>query len=969
MSFVKIGKFELLSGTEAGKAFRNLVSAIGKVLVAEDVSLETALETISNNLPDDFQDGEKFLLGKLRDWVAETGSQELADLLETLGTLENSSDANRRKLGWPAASWSLPSSLSGRLDPFTLELDAKSGAYFEVLQEDDKTRKNLPLASTYESVCTLSLNGSLSSELKTKFDVPVGGISVSADGKIDRSIDYYFGFSNQSSIVGLALSSALSQIASPTKPDDLLSAFRSGKMGRLCAIGIEGDGDLGGSLGINAKFPSSYGTFGVKLSGKARLSKAFKYKITSPTDGILALSASTDRSKARSGEIGVSYVVGLSTLAPEQATKLLQKVTSLHEHIVKIDEKATEIATTAKSWLKPGDLIKSKLEKRLSDLFIKTKDTPLPRTPIAALAMAFGVSKDQSLTTKAVKDSITDQAAELIGNVLDELPDIFELSDENIRKRLNSVFQDAVDPETLSLLDTDVFAKLDREINDALSDMAKKLDDDVAQAIEKAFGMSGGELVDAVRNVIKKAREVSQKILDGISKAQTDLLAAEIGWSRAKTQNREVDFTAEFDISKTKAKTAFSSAISSPSSFGDLLLRNETIPGIAITQLDLVRTLTVSESFGWGVSFFGFSASWKKDRSRQPKVIRTLDGIYVNTTGTVGKTSKLLDETRTVNFVSALNLYESRLTKADTNEAKPPNAPIQIKLDFKEDDGGMRIREAEALLDRFKAQGILSPDVYSSIIKDVESAVETANRRFVEASLSIGLAVSSASVRAMLEYVKEDQGRAAGLDSGDSNVLSAIVSALAETDKESIQSIAGADDEALETLSDLELDLDTSAGRREFLGSIATDTLGTSVAGLRPERRRRMTKILKRKKQKEEAEKYANGMAALSDVLARAAQIQFDKLPLDPSNEKEVERITNEWQEEMNALIAYFMDAGTPPPGFVSSLWPGKVPQKTVGLFVALQELTFRATGTRPPLTVSFKPESGTPTSYFSFAK
>lgn len=959
MEILTINGGKLRVGSDAAEAFWKVILELATKVGQSDRSPEQALDDLIQNALSNFSDIEQQLLRELKAWVADKGSQDLADLLEPLSTLERSSDLARRQIGWPAKSWTGPAGALPRLSEMEFAIDVGGGAYFEVLEEGREPDPELPDVGDYEVAGLINLDGKVSAALGGKVQIPYGGVSAKVNASLSRSLSYCYGYQNPSMLTGKALASSLTHIVDPSSASAVQKAFAQKTAARLVAIKVDGEGELGGELGINARFPTVYGTPGITLSGRARLARGFSYLITPQGDSQLRMKAATEQGRATGLEFGVSYTVGLSTIAPDAALSLLQHATDLHNAVEKIDKKATAIIGTAKSWLKPGDLIKPKLKGHVSK-FLSSKAKIAGRTPLQGVGRLFGISSEDGLNTKDLTDTAVAQATTLIASIVDELPEVLQLPDETIRKHLKEAFSTALDADLVKALDVDVFAKIEAEINDTLDATLAKLDNKTKTYIREFLGFDVVTKLDQLKGFIDKARDISQKILDGVSRAQTDLLAAEIGWQRATDDSDAYNYVVRFDTNDSAARLSYRKAIFKPGYFGEVLFDRQAHQEVDVDSMERLTRLQVTQGHRWSLALIGLALEGGVSNKSSVQVHETLDGVTIQTGGDLTKTKKLFSETRTVSFLTAMNMYESGTTHGDD-----PNAPAAIKIVFEEDDGGMHTKEARHLLSRFREQdSMLSDEVWAQLEQDIDHARAAQGQKRIAASLAVSLAIPPSQVVKMLEYVREQNSMALGLVETENPIMRAIVGAVAEVDVEGIEDLFNqsnddvlglADDER--PASDAAPRLTTTEDRQQFLLDLMDSKRGEGGTEL---------KLFGRNKK---AKNYLQALEALNKVFLMAAKIHFNDLDFAPTDLDEVTRKVRKWQKVMNALAGKFLQTGTPPSGLLNLFWKGRVPAKTVSLFRALQVIARDATGVEPPLLISFRPRNGEPKSYISLKK
>lgn len=967
MSFFQIAGGALQIGDGASITLDSVIRKLGLLLGANSVSVETAIEILLNDDGDSINDAETVALKALRHWVAKHGSKSLADLLEPLNVLETATDAGRRKIGWPAKEWAVPLGSGANIGPFAFNIDADGGAYFNLLKDNEKPESDVPAFETSNASASMNLSGHVEGAAKGNVQIPIGGIKLGAQGEIGRSLSYHFGFAQQSNLTGLALASALSLVDDPSNGQAVLERFKvENRMARLSAIVLEGKEGLGGELGVSAKFPSAYGTFGVKLEGITKLANDFKIIVTK-VDGAnrLALKVKTNKDSSHNAEIGVSYSVGLSTISPTAATAILSHVKGLHDLIVRIDEEAEKWAKIVKSWLKPGDLIKEKLLEHLSKELGELKDKT-GETPLVLIGRVFNLT-DGDLTTDSVIKMASEQIAEITADILDELPELFDLSEDKVRQKIIDAFKDALPAQALAWLDTKIFTKVEKELRDALSDLSARLDETIESRISDFVDNPGGK-IDELRDFIGEARKISQKILDGISQAQTDLLAAEIGWHRAKTQNRSIDYNVTLDLNQPENLALYRQVILQPSKFGQILFSDNSQTGINVLQATHLREITKSGGHRWSVALIGMAIGGSVTKRSHVKIVNSLDGVLVATNSEIEKTSKFFKESRRANFLSALQIFEASAARKGGSE---PNAAAAIKVHFEEEDDNLYVEEAKHLLSRLKDNHVLTQDVYNTIISDI-----TATRNIVQgklkAKLSMGLAIPPSQFINTLRAIQNNRPTRAGLISiGATNdfVKDAIIAALSETDAEKIKALGPKPDErsramglsgsfGLTARTKENFNLETVEGRSQLLSQIVSSSTRMGLSNMSTNTLSDFDK---------DRIEYAETIEAVNALLITAADLYFNDSIVYNSPE-ELRDLLSDWQDNMDKMASRYLEVGKPIPYKLRLFGRGRMPYKTAGLFRTIQIIANMETGITPPLLLSFKPAKGEAKNYISLA-
>ena len=964
MSIFKIGNGFLNVGDVAGDAFQKIINNLASIVLEDGVSPTAAIEKLLSSNAPSLGSAEKLALKAIRQWLVKNGNSKLADLLQPIHVLESASDATRRQMGWPSKEWTIPLGGAANVGPFAFNIDASGGASFQLLKEGEVHGDDIPKFDGALAHGSIKIRGAVEGAGKADIPIPFGGVKVGGSADFSREIHYHFGFQSQNSLSGVALASALKSMEDPTNGSALMTRFsNSGNIGRLLAIEMKGREGLGGELGIMPKLPTGYGTFGFDLDGKVSLANDFQMIIAEGSaSNKISLRAKTLRKRDRSIDLGVSYSVGLSTISPRAATALLTNANGLHDLVVKIDDKAGVWAGKIKSWLKPGDLIKEKILDALNSN-LKGVRAQIDTTPLDQIARVFGVT-DDGLTSDGAIGLASEQLSGIIADIIDEMPDLFELSESKLRERIHDTLKQALPASAIVWLDTNILTKIDSELQSALTDLASKLDAAAMKRIKK-FIDGPNKKIDALREFITEVRGISQKILDGISKAQTDLLAAEIGYERAKNRQSTLDYKIEIDLGVADNKAQFRNAVLSPSRFGKFLFSSSSLQGVSVVNSSHLREITKTSGHRWSVALIGQAFSGSISERKDIRILEDSNGVMVTSNGEIKKTRSLLGETRQASFFSAMHIYESSNKAGGVDD---PNAAATIKIHFEEDDDNLKVKEATALLERLKTYGSLSKETFQAVKSAVESERQSINGD-LKANLSMSLAIPPSQFVRTLRAIYLGKPTTSGLVSngitGDF-VLDAILTSLAEIDSSKIKSLGLQDGE----VSKLDLpsvsigldagfnaveNLDTLRGRQKFLGSLVSTS---SVLGVGELQNTVVTEL------DEDRLKYKETIEAVYELLYKASQLYFDETIT--GTPEELREILYDWQKDMNKMAKKYLEVGTPLPGWFSKVKKARLPKKTAALFRALQIIAYSETGVVPPLMVSFKPKAGDPKTFIS---
>jgi hypothetical protein len=988
MSFAIIGDRAIRTGADVATELRALVIALRNLQNEEGLSFAAAIDSFLAGLDEGSALAELATALKTRLAGGDTG---VAALLVTLRDLEQREQALTRQVGWPAREWSLPADALP-VAPFTLKLNTEAGAFFEVLADGTAPPEQLERTEPFQAVARIGLNGRLAATSVAGVDLSAAGsVGGDAGGGVRRAMSAYIGFPSHDMLAGLALASALAKLRCPTDFDDLLDALDDDRMGSLFGLVLEGDEHLGAGVDVRAALPTQYGDLGFILGGEARLSRGFTYTIAkSLTRHGVSLAAASSSRFATGLELGVSYSVGLSSVLPGAAAKLLATTQEFAEPLQRIDATASGLIDQAETWLKPGTLIRSRIREHLDGLLADVDADEGQKAQAQslrhALAGLFGFEEGAVALEQAV-DDLGNAAADLIAGLVDDSLGMLINDTTSLSERLRKALHGKLSDEVISVLKRDVIDSIIPDLDAELERLTKELDAATKRRVNEILGRDGEAGIDQLREYIEQSRSIVSGILAGISRAQTELLAAEVGWRRERARELGFDFRAEFDATSDEAKKAYRRAVLQPRRFGDLLIDGRAPPGVAVEEAAASTRLFKSQGPRWNVALIGLALGGSVAHRSDVSVLETPDGVTIATRGEIARTRSFLKETRTVSFLSALGLLEAR-DRGDTAATEPrqedgtvkvlgPRAAAKIKLDFEEDDNKLHLSEAAKLLRRFVGAGLIGDEVEATFLAEIRDAIALSGDDSVAGSISIALAVPSSEVVTVLESARRRPRAFAAAP--DTDIIGAATKrALAMYDPESIDEVerdieslgqrsfklGGMPDEGtsrssraapepgdvshrIEVLDMLSgVDVEASLSARATRGPVVDESgpEGDDQAAMRRIRN------------------LAAATRALRRVLEIGAEIYFDiEFPDFTNNDAHADSrrafalLIEQKQREMSSAARPFLKTGIPTPGFIF----GKAPKRTVALFAALQDITHSVTSIAPPLILTFKPEQG----------
>lgn len=986
MSWLKIGARFLQVGDVAEQALKSVTKKVSRLINEDGVSVLQALTLLPEN--ENLEPDEIALIDALKKWAANVGEGEFGKLLTSLGDLEMQAELSDRQLGWPAKEWSV-NVLDGDQVPVALLLKPEGGAYFEVFADQAARPPQVPSTHAFEAAAKIVLNGKITTQLSGDAMFSPVALNFGADAGIKRAATLHLSYPSRQTLAGVAVAGALARLRSPADFDAALSAFTSGGPGRLDAIVIEGDEHLGAEAAIKASVPTQYGTFGFNLGGAAQIGRDFHYVITAPETGdALAIDVKSGSKFTNEFEIGVSYSIGLSTLAPGVANALVGKIDGISETFDEIDRALNARLTDAQTWLKPGTLLKDKINENLTTLLTPgDQDNPEVVANLkTALAALFGFSgeADEAL------QPLVEHAGGLIAGLADDALGLVGGDGTAFSENIQTALRARIDEKALALLNEHVVSKIPVDLTDALQQLERDINIATKQAINAFFGLDGEAALKEIGEYIDAVREIVVQVTGALSKIQTELLAAEVGWRRERAKERRAEYRAVFSDGNDDAKKAYRKIILAPRKFGDLLTKPEQ--GVVIEELAAETKLFKSTGPRWSLALIGFALSGSKVTKSNIAILQTLEGADV-VTGKVEieRKRKFLKEIRTVSFLSAYGLIEARarepereLTLAEKNRiienVSGARTAARIALDFEEDDNKIKTDEARRLLKRFVDVGMISERVSRDFQRAVDDARDEASDETLAGTMSLSIGVPSEQVENILKFAADNGQRS--VDVAKTALLAhdpdSIDSAIRKSRALEVLAGGGEPPEGARGFGELttsrSLQPISDVVRRGFLDEIDVlsrsfdeTMIGAEIFPLEDMSPRAATARDLQIALRSEVKHLQEATQTLRSVLSKGAEIYFKQTLPEFGDQSERNQFTLWLEEEQRSMVKAakpFLKTGTPLPNFFG----GKAPKRTVALFAALQILSREATGFAPPLIVSLAPKGKTPVSFVEAA-
>jgi len=997
MSFIFDTGSELQSGNAAAQAFRLIVGGLIELEEESGLSLSNAVKKLAQmDLGEDLANS---LVVAIKQWVARNGQEPLSDLLSSLREIELRQAHIDRQLGWPARTWTKTPSVG----PVAIELNADVGAYFEILADNPTLPRNLLPLGNHEAAAKLVLQGQLDSSADVAARLLQFGLSADGELGLSRRISSYYRYRSHDTKAGLALAGALSELRNPAEFDQMMNLFQETSQAACLGVVVEGDAYIGGSMEVQAAFPTQYGTFGFMLGGEAKTSRGFTYTVTSNerSDGLI-VAASSNSSFTNQFEFGASYSVGLSTISPAAAQAILSHAKGLADSLEMIDEKFQSLSGRLETWLKPGSLIKTKIDERLYALLMPALDADgSNRTEALAVAKALagilGFQEPLGTPTADTMKRISAGISNIIGTIVDDTLGILDRDGRALKAHLMQVTSSLVEGRISAILASNVYEKIVPDLNEQLEAVADQLDESTKSAIANFLGQSPESGLRQISNFIERARSLAAKVIDGIASAQTELLAAELAWHHQRAVDLGFDYKVGFLQNSDDAKQAYELAVKSPRNFGKLLFKGKMPEGVNVLESSTFDRLYKTKGHRWSLALIGLSLGGAARQESEIEIVNSHNGVTLLTGNNLKEEKTFLRETRTASFISAINLLEAKAApkaSGDPVGAVPegmvdltgqPRASASIKLHLEEIDDHLHVEGAKKLLKRFIKSDLLDEDISDAVKAAIKKAQADAGDEVIAASLSIGLAVPSIEVLKLLEAAAPPPTVfALESEAPPINFIErATIQALAEHDQVTVDEankalavLGQAGEIKTDLLPEPEQNLVVETSQTTLSKNIIVLTAIASLPNaVETERAHDMlldsldTDAIVQARRN--VKKIRGAVRSLAKVLKISAEIYRTDLP-DPldsdlqNKHEELKGIIKTKQKEINKAAKKFLDPGLPGPDRIIWFGKGRASKRIVALFAALQATTKHVTSVTPPLIVTFKPKNGQAMSFIS---
>lgn len=967
-------------GDDIGPAFNDIIEKIEDLGEEEELRPSAALKKIiEENLLSEFAQKLAAAFGRQSSTEIE---RVLTKLLNTLENVAKKEELTDRQLGWPAREWTRSIQDEDEQSGFMLMLGAEGSIFAEVLREGTTLPEPLTAPTMSSALTRVHLSGEIAFDIGGEINLLRAAASASAEGSLRRELNYYFSHTTSSQRAGLALGQILSLTRAPNDYDGLLAAMKSEKRTRLSGLVIEGGENFGAEAEISANLPTQYGTFGVELGGSINFAPNFSYSISALGDADnpegLSVKIESGREYSNSVNVGVSYSIGFSTIAPGQIDELLGRVSGLGEPLEILQNRATDVVQRVASWLKPGTLLNNRLSDQLNELLsAETVSSEEALIVGQALAGLFGLTDEFVERQEETSQRLSALFSDLLSGLIDDALGVVSGDTQALSNQLQTALSQRLNDEAMMLLNQGVFRQIVPDLREMLQ---KTLDEATTNALQQLLGFEPEDKLEAVQDFIERSRSIGMTLIERLSQSQGELLAAEIAWERARSKTSSIGFTAEFMDSDAKSKKAFSDLVLHPRRAGNLLFDKNLPAGVSVSGEMLQRRLFKSKGPRWNLAFIAPFLSSSTTSTTEIEIMNIKGSVAIVSGGRIERTKTLFGETRKVGFLSAFNLFEAKGRSEDAQEDAEPRAPVSLAVEFEEEDGKWKEGETKRTLERLVTFGVISKTSSSELRA---AMFKTSNK--VAGTLSLSLAIPpSEALNVLLSVERQPQLEAYSVSEStfgtqsivDEELETSLFEAIAITEPEFVDQI----ESDLATLGLIESGQPAGLNESTFHESVPvseTSKISSRVNILKIAKNFEPPWVSDLEATQEsifEAENESVEMLSkrrlrvvkkarqsFIEILRKGVEIYRKETPLylfDPEKKAQhaaFERSLEEDQAAINKLSKKFIRAGD-----LFNQPFDKIPRRTVAFFKAMQIYTSKTTGVTPPMMMTFKPENGT---------
>lgn len=714
------------------------------------------------------------------------GAVEASDLLVTAKDLRSRVDNNNDgKLGWGALKWSTElDKKPEKISAITLGLELEGGAYFEVFSEAEEVDIQYSDLDANSAVAQIVFLGKISGQAGLKSSAKTISGSFSVNGSFNRSYKLLTQHSLSSpEPIGVGVSRSLRRIANPADLSEVAKALRPAGAYKPVAIQYSGGRGIGTDAKIKATIVSSPGVaFQLNVGAKLQFGNAFEFDLTrDPKTDWVSAKLSSKTTNSRSGEIGLGVKVGLSGFGIDDVSTVLKAISDSGNLIDDLDKKIASV----KTWLKPGEIIRGQLERKIRSLLNTTAssgEADKRKAIVSWQSFAALVGFEKASQTKAqAQQTIASGVTDRIIDLIDDSIDLFAGGQEALTQKILEELSSRISKQALAYLQSDVLDAALPDLWGAFKDLGTKVDKNLHAKLGDALGLQPDDLLKDIATYLDRARSLLSQSAAAIEKASTNLLSAELQAWLAVSNDTKIDLSASFQSDDAAAESLYKTFILNPEK-GIQDIRDSATSSVELnTGWKIVDRVRQEEGVRWSLTLLDFSLSSTAKTITDVEVIETDSGIAAASKAESVRQRSFRNETRSLSFISASRIYFSRddasisSTGTSPNEFGPLTAPT-LELSFTHEDGRLKPSEAEQLLDAFTAYNLVDRAAAQKAIDEVRERSTEIGQSSINGSLSIGLAIPPEHVISLLQKAAKSQ----------SQVIETTSRALASIDPESI---------------------------------------------------------------------------------------------------------------------------------------------------------------------------------------
>jgi len=945
MNWISSGEHLIDFGVNA-KALEKLMNMVNEILGNESAPLDEVLEIIISGSGLDLSKPSdrivRELAKRLSDGDINSSIGGLPRLRKRLWKIEEGNGAERT-FSWPIVK----SKLAKNLSSFNFVLNAEGGVSFQVQQgspDDDSSKTKL------------SLLGKVDPKFSTSIAIPKGAFELGGNAQYERSLIYLCAYDDDVR-TGRALVDSFSRLSFDLSDfHSVLSSFNQPAPyppeddDGIVPLPVEeiifsGRQSIGANVAGSVKFPIKALTVDAGLRTAVEIGGDFTIKIRRKDKQTLQLEAVGGQGNDRVLELGLGASVGLSAISPKFAITALSEVKNVQGLFDKIDDVFDSVDT----WLKPGSAIKSELERIIGDEISGSGANAKKFKRF--LNDVFGVGPENDVS------ELINAGAGQVADLIDDSRTLFTTDDEEegafaeiLSDLTNSLIaQVADDPRSIEAKFKKVLNGAKSKLSDKLNESVNRVDESAEKILIDLLGYEPSDVLASLREVISSARSIVDEIAQALSENSLDALGVEIGWAR-NVENRK-DFSLLADIS-VEGSDFYSKAIKKTSAaINSVIDSGNAVPGVRVDPEEswIAEKFAHENSTRWNISILGTSADSTRSKLHKLEIKKSLGGV-----GIVAKGGASVDNSFFFSKEVKRFSFANVLTFGPVGDSSPG-----IGLELTHDDNNLKVGEAEDVLSVFLEAGLISSDTFDRAREVIRDARIRLNGEKLPAELSVSFGLPGGHVLDLINYAIENSFET------KRSAAHALVSMERSRSKVS---------EHLERLFSLGLkrlprvlglEANNSRDGFKFDGNyvevvMQADAVFEYIS--REFRGLRSSKAFPGTFDPTEIKSFWKKLVDARDglhrsflAMSKAQEVMQEFAKIDSPNEEQQKRLWKELKHHQRRIVKNIKPWLRPGMG---GIWD-RPPERAAELFIALQELSEKAIGGRPPLIVSFNPDHG----------